>query len=103
MHPAFQSQLIAISQVCAKHGIARLEVFGSAAKAINFSDKTSDADFLVEFLPLTQPGLDEFFGAKADLEQLLGRSVDLVQAKAVCNPYVLASINQSRELVYAVA
>jgi predicted nucleotidyltransferase len=55
----------------------------------------------VEFLPSTQPGLDEFFGMKADLEKILGRAVDLVQAKAVRNPYVLASINQSRELVYA--
>ena len=52
-------------------------------------------------MPTTQPGLNEFFGAKADLEQILGRAVDLVQANAVRNPYVLASINQSRELVYA--
>jgi uncharacterized protein len=56
---------------------------------------------LVEFLPNTQPGLDEFFGAKAALEKILGRAVDLVQTKAVRNPYVLASINQNRELVYA--
>jgi uncharacterized protein len=103
MHPAIQSQLTAISQVCSKHGISRLEVFGSAARAVDFFEKSSDADFLVEFLPSTQPGLDEFFGAKADLEALLGRGVDLVQAKAVRNPYVLASINQSRELVYAAA
>jgi uncharacterized protein len=54
-------------------------------------------------LPYTQPGLDEFFGAKADLEKILGRAVDLVQTKAVRNPYVMAGINQSRELVYAAA
>lgn len=101
MHPAIQRQLPAIGRVCAKYGIARLEVFGSAARALDFVEKSSDADFLVEFLPTTQPGLNEFFGAKADLEQILGRAVDLVQATAVRNPYVLASINQSRELVYA--
>jgi uncharacterized protein len=46
-----------------------LEVFGSAARAVEFVEKSSDTDFLVEFLPTTQPGLDEFFGAKADLEK----------------------------------
>ena len=46
-------------------------------------------------------GLDVFFGAKADLEKLLGRGVDLVEPAAIRNPYVLASINKSRESVYA--
>ena len=102
IHLIIQRQLTAIGQVCAKYGISRLEVFGSAARAVDFSEKSSDADFLVEFLPTVQPGLNEFFGAKADLEKLLCRAVDLVQANAVRNPYVLANINQSRELVYAV-
>ena len=47
------------------------------------------------------PGLDAFFGAKAALESLLGRRVDLVEASAVRNPYVLEGISQSREAVYA--
>jgi predicted nucleotidyltransferase len=103
MHASIQRQLAAIGQVCSKHGIARLEVFGSAARAVDFVEKSSDADFLVEFFPHTQPGLNEFFDAKADLEKILGRTVDLVQAKAVRNPYVLASINKNCELVYAAA
>jgi uncharacterized protein len=102
MHRAIQKHIPAITQICSKHCISRLEVFGSAAHAVDFAEKTSDADFLVEFLLGTRPGLDEFFCAKADLEKLLGRNVDLVQTKAIRNPYVLASINQSRELVYAV-
>jgi uncharacterized protein len=101
MHSSIQRQLAPIGQICARYGIARLEVFGSAARAVDFVEKSSDADFLVEFLPSTQPGLNEFFGAKAELEKILGHAVDLVQAKAVRNPYVLASINQNRELVYA--
>ena len=101
MHAAIQRQLPAIGQVCAKYGIARLEVVGSAARAVDVVEKSSDANFFVEFLPTTQPGVNEFLGAKADLEKILGRAVDLVHASAVRNPYVLASINQSRELVYA--
>jgi uncharacterized protein len=100
MHPSIQNQLPVIEQVCCKHGIARLEVFGSAARANDFVEKVSDVDFLVEFFPNSQPGLNEFFGAKADLEKILGSAVDLVQAKALRNPYVLTGINQTRELVY---
>lgn len=76
-------------------------MFGSAARGVDFNPARSDADFLVEFAPDAQPGLTAFFGAKAELEQLLGRGVDLVEPAAVRNPYVLASINRNREAVYA--
>jgi hypothetical protein len=58
-------------------------------------------DFLIEFAEGAAPGLQEFFCAKTALENLLGRAVDLIELGAVRNPYVLASINRSREAVYA--
>lgn len=76
-------------------------MFGSAARADDFDACSSDADFLVEFDADMPVGLDAFFGAKADLEKLLGRGVDLVEPGAIRNPFVLASINRSRESVYA--
>ena len=82
-------------------GAARTLMFGSAARAKDFDPASSDADFLVEFAPDAQPGLKSFFGIKADLEQLLGRGVNLIEPGAVRNPYVLASINRHREAVYA--
>lgn len=101
MHPAIAQHRSGISAICQRYRISRLEVFGSAARIDDFDPATSDADFLVEFAPDAQPGLDAFFGAKADLERLLGRGVDLVEPGAVRNPYVLASINRNREPVYA--
>lgn len=76
-------------------------MFGSAARADDFNPASSDVDFLVEFAPDAHAGLGEFFGARAELEKLLGRGVDLVEPGAVRNPYVLASINRHRESVYA--
>jgi len=70
-------------------------------RANDFDVDSSDADFLVEFAADAIVGLDVFFGAKADLEKLLGRGVDLVEPAAIRNPYVLASINKSRESAYA--
>lgn len=55
----------------------------------------------MEFAADATVGLDVFLVAKADLEKLLGRGVDLVEPAAIRNPYVLASINRIRESVYA--
>ena len=101
MHPAIAQHRSGISAICQRYRISRLEVFGSAARADDFNPESSDADFLVEFASGVQPDLQTFFGAKAELEQLLGRGVDLVEPGAVRNPYVLASINRHREAVYA--
>ena len=83
-------------------GVARLEVFGSAARGTDFDPQTSDADFLVEFDP--DSGLapfDQFFDLAEALSMTLGRPVDLVEPGAINNPYLRAAINRSRELVYA--
>lgn len=101
MHPAIAQHRPGINAICQRYHISRLEVFGSAARADDFNPASSDVDFLVEFAPDAQPGLQAFFGAKAELEQLLGRGVDLVEPGAVRNPYVLASINRNREAIYA--
>jgi predicted nucleotidyltransferase len=101
MHPAIAQHHAGIASICQRFHIRRLEVFGSAARAVDFNPASSDADFLVEFAADVQPGLDTLFAAKTALEQLLGRGVDLVEPGAVRNPYVLAGINQHREAVYA--
>ena len=80
----------------------RLEVFGSAARGTDFGPRTSDADFLVEFAPDSRlPPLQQFFGPAEALQRLLQRPVDLVETGAVRNPFLLAVINQAREVVHA--
>jgi len=101
MHPAIAQHRSGISAICKRYHIQRLEVFGSAARGDDFNPASSDADFLVEFALDAQPDLAAFFGAKTDLENLLGRGVDLLEPGAVRNPYVLASINRNCEAVYA--
>ena len=101
MHPAIAQHRTGIAAICQRYGIRRLEVFGSAARANDFDPAHCDADFLAELPSAVQPGLNAIFGAKADLEALLGRGVDLVEPGAVRNPYVLANINRHREAVYA--
>lgn len=101
MHALIDTHREEIADICRRFGVRRLEVFGSAARAADFDVDTSDADFLVEFTPGNGlPFLRRYFGLGAALEELLGRSVDLVEPGAIRNPYVRASIDRARELVY---
>ena len=102
MHAAIADKQEELAALCRRHGVARLEVFGSAARGADFDPETSDADFLVEFRPTAGPRtLDQYFDLKDALCDALGRPVDLVELGAVQNPYMRASIDESRELVYA--
>lgn len=103
MHHLIDQHRVEIAAMCRRYGVRRLEVFGSAAREEDFDPVGSDADFLVAFDPATAglSPLEQFFGLAEALERLLGRPVDLVEAGALRNPFVLASINQTREVVYA--
>ena len=98
----FQEKAEDLRKICARYRVGRLELFGSAATGKDFDPNTSDLDFLVEFLPL-RPGeyADAYFGLLEALEELFGRRVDLVMARAVTNPYFLESINRTRKVLYA--
>jgi predicted nucleotidyltransferase len=76
-------------------------LFGSAARVSDFDPVKSDADLLVEFDPVAKRDLDTYFSFKAALESVLQRGVDLIETRAVRNPYLLAGINSAREVVYA--
>ncbi len=87
--------------MCGRFGVKTFEVFGSAAQEAGFR-ATSDLDFLVEFLPMAPTEhADAYFGLLQSLKELFGRAVDLLEVKAINNPYLLESINRSRVKLYA--
>src|SRR3972149_9289673 len=96
MHPMIQEKRADIAALGELYRVRHVEVFGPAARGDDFDPASSDADSLVEFEPQSDlPPLEEFFGFQADLSRLLERPVDLVEARAVRNPYVLANIIDS--------
>ncbi len=101
MHPAIDQHRYEISSICKRYRVSKLDVFGSAARKVDFKINSSDADFLIEFEPDVQVGLDQLMGIKTELEKLLGRNVDLIEPEAVLNPFVKASIQRHQESVYA--
>jgi uncharacterized protein len=102
MHTEISRHRSEIGALCRRYDVARLEIFGSAARGVDFDPARSDADFLVEFAPGSPLSpLAQFFDLAQALQALLGRPVDLVESGTVNNPYVLAGINRAREVVYA--
>lgn len=72
-----------IVEVCRRHGVERLDLFGSAAGE-GFDPGRSDLDFVVSFEPMEPLNLfDRYFGLKEDLESLFGREVDLMMEGAL--------------------
>ena len=88
--------------LCRRFHVRRLDLFGSAARS-DFDPELSDIDFLVEFDNSHREALSlkTYFGLKDALEALFGRPVDLVEPDALRNPYLKASIEGSREPVFA--
>ena len=84
MHTLIERRRAEIAELCRRYHVRRLEVFGSAARGVDFDPEKSDADFLVDFAPHGDMApLKQFFGLAEDLQALMGRSVDLADRKAV--------------------
>lgn len=90
----------AIADLCRRFGVRRLFVFGSAVTD-RFDPERSDVDFLVEFTDDMPHTLDQYFDLKDALEAAVGRPVDLVEASALRNPFVIKSIEATKQELYA--
>ena len=95
------SQMQTITQLCIRHSVGRLAIFGSAVTG-GFRETDSDFDFTVVFE--SQTGLrpaDQYFELKAALEDLLGRTVDLVVDGAVRNRFFREELDATAVVLYA--
>lgn len=102
--PAFEAVRVArgdIAAICARRGVARLWLFGSAVRG-DFVAGSSDYDFVVEWRPdaTRGPWLSHVLDFERELSGLLGAHVDVVEAGTVRNPSIAGEIERERVLVY---
>lgn len=102
MHPLIESNREAIVQLCRRHGVRKLEVFGSILRH-DFEAARSDVDVLVEFTAQSAGSFDNFLNLKEALEALFQRPVDLVERGTIRNRRLRHYIEQSKSPVYAAA
>jgi len=88
-----------INALCEKYNVRTLFAFGSVTNA-GFRDN-SDVDLVVDIEnndPIAYS--DDYFSLKFQLEQLLNRHIDLLEQKALKNPYLKQTIEKTKVLVY---
>jgi uncharacterized protein len=87
-----------IAEICRRHGVRELLLFGSALSPC--FRVGSDIDFLVEFLPGRKIGRFEYGGMRIELERLLQRKVDLVSKNGL-KPRIREEVLSRTSTVYA--
>lgn len=74
-------------------------VFGSASTGKH--NANSDIDLLISFKDLSfEKYTDNYFELHEQLELLLEKKVDLITERSLSNPYFIASLEDSKKLIY---
>lgn len=102
MHPLIETNRDTIESLCRLHGVRRLEVFGSILRH-DFDNDLSDVDVLVEFEPQAANSFSNFLDLKESLAAIFGRSVDLLELRAIRNKRLRYYIEKSKSPVYVAA
>lgn len=88
-----------IFELCRRHNVKRLSVFGSILTD-RFND-SSDVDLLVDFdSPNIEDYVSNYFSFKDALMQLFNREVDLLEEKGIKNKFLLRNLNQTKQVIY---
>ncbi len=88
-----------IQRLCKNLKVKSLYSFGSVNTSRFTQD--SDVDLMVEFEtndPIEYT--DNYFDLKFELERILNRSIDLLENKAIKNPFLRENIDRSKVLIY---
>jgi len=99
MAPQLEAQIPRIKTLCKNHNVITLFAFGSVLRS-DFNPE-SDIDLLVDIDsadPYTYT--DYYFSLKEQLEKLLGRQIDLLEQRALKNPYFISEIERKKMLIY---
>ncbi|MCB0759993.1 MAG: nucleotidyltransferase domain-containing protein [Flavobacteriales bacterium] len=96
-----EDRLDEIIALCVARRVTSISVFGSAAR--DEMTPESDVDFLVRFSEDIQvlEYADNYFALKEELEQIVGRKIDIVSSKSLRNPVLKEEINRTKIDLYA--
>jgi hypothetical protein len=88
-----------LESFCIRWKVTEMALFGSVLST-NFRPD-SDIDILVTFAPKAHWSLFDLVSMQQELEELLGRPVDIVERGSLRNPFRRRSILANMEIVYA--
>jgi predicted nucleotidyltransferase len=88
-----------IGTFCERWKVRELSLFGSAVRADFRPD--SDVDILVSFAPEATWSYWDLVDARAELRDIFGRDVDLVEERSLRNPFRRRAILRDKKVFYA--
>lgn len=95
----FEPSMPSIIQLCLQHKVKSLYAFGSVLT--NAFKPESDIDLIVDFANMeVEDYADNYFDFKFSLEKVLNRQLDLLEEKAIKNPFFRDKLNQQKQLIY---
>lgn len=96
---AIEKHISDINKLCLTYKVKRLYAFGSV-----LTDKFNnnrDIDLIVAFEPIDiAQYADNYYDFKFSLEEVFQKPVDLLEDKAIKNPYFRQVVDKQRQLIY---
>ena len=100
MQRFIEDKIQKLREICKTYDVKSMYVFGSACT--DRFNKNSDIDILVAFKDISiEKYTDNYFELHYKLEQLFGRKIDLLTENSLSNPYLIKSIEETKQLLYA--
>jgi len=100
MNKIIADKIQALRELCRRYDIKTLYLFGSVC-----SDKfniDSDIDILISFKDISiEKYTDNYFELHYKLEELFNRKIDLLTENSLSNPFLIESIEETKQLLYA--
>ncbi|MFY0599759.1 MAG: nucleotidyltransferase domain-containing protein [Cyclobacteriaceae bacterium] len=93
------NKLESVRKLCLENKVKSLYIFGSEAK--NNSSDDSDIDLIVD-INISDPYeyTDKYQSLKEALQKLFKRKIDLLEARALSNKFLIEEINNTKIALY---
>mgnify|MGYP005845689577 FL=1 len=100
MQQLIKDKLEDLKKLCQDYDLKTMYIFGSVCTN-EFNDE-SDIDLLISFKEISmEKYTDNYFELHYKLEALFNRKIDLLTENSLSNPYFIAEIEDTKQLLYA--
>ncbi|MBA3663789.1 MAG: nucleotidyltransferase domain-containing protein [Bacteroidetes bacterium] len=97
--PIITNNLSRIKDICQKHRVKELYVFGSVTTEKFNAESDIDFLYIMNDVPL-EKAADNFFGLLWEFEGLLQRKIDMVPYANMRNRIFIEEVNNTKQLLY---
>jgi len=102
LNPRVRPHVAAIAEACRRHGVLKAALVGSSTQSADGVVPT-DLDVLVRFDVSLEGRAKRYFGLLAELEQIMGMPVDIIEEDAIHNPYLRDEFAATQVVLYEAA